>query len=163
MSKSVASGRWSVVSARGRLQTLATDHWPLATGIAVAYAVAYAINRLPPLYTAAAVAGSVVAFLLLRKPVLGAYALVLSVPVQKAVSYDAGPIEITVTQVLFVIVLAIWWAWLSVRQDRRLAFTSIGAALLLFFVATLPSLLVTTSMPQSLAELSRWLVTILAY
>ncbi|MFL5735323.1 MAG: O-antigen ligase family protein [Chloroflexia bacterium] len=141
--------------------------WPTALRLlltaVVAYAVAYAINRLPPLYTAAAVAGSGAAFLLLRKPVLGAYALVLSVPVQKAVSYDAGPIEITVTQVLFVGVLAIWWAWLSVREDRRLVLTPIAISLLLFFVATLPSLLVTTSMPQSLAELSRWLVTILAY
>jgi len=130
---------------------------------AIGAVVAFAITRLPPLYAAAAVLGPMLGFLLLRKPVWGAYALVLSVPVQKAVSYDAGPIEITVTQVLFVAVLAIWWGWLAVRQDRRLNFTPIAVGLFLYFVATLPSLLVTTSMPQSLAELSRWLVTILAY
>src|SRR3954470_5570662 len=117
----------------------------------------------PPLISTAVIAGLVVGVLLLRNPVWGAYALVLSVPVQKAVSYDAGPIEITVTQTLFVVVLGIWWAWLSVRSHRRLVLTPVATALFVFYVATFPSLFVTTSLPQSLAELSRWLVTILAH
>src|SRR3954470_4140417 len=117
----------------------------------------------PPLISTAVIAGLVVGVLLLRNPVWGAYALVLSVPVQKAVSYDAGPIEITVTQTLFVVVLGIWWAWISVRANRRVTLTPIGVTLIFYFTATLLSLMVTTSMSDSLAELSRWAVTILAY
>jgi O-antigen ligase len=125
--------------------------------------VALVAGLAPPLVSAAAIVGVAVGFLLLRKPVWGAYLLVLSVPVQKAVSYNAGPIEITVTQILFVTVLGIWWAWLSIRADRRLVLTPIAVALFFYFTAMLPSLWVTTSMPMSLAELSRWLVSILAY
>ena len=131
--------------------------------VLAALLVALVAGAAPPLISAAAIVGAATGFLLLRQPVWGAYLLVLSVPVQKAVSYDAGPIEITVTQTLFVVVLGVWWAWLSVRQDRRLVFTPIGVALLLYFTAMLPSLWVTTSLPMSLAELSRWLVAILAY
>ncbi|HYP20919.1 MAG TPA: hypothetical protein VEY08_12665, partial [Chloroflexia bacterium] len=128
-----------------------------------ALAVAGVISVAPPLLAGAALGGLVVGFLILRNPVWGAYALVLSVPVQKAVSFDAGPIEITVTQMLFVFVLGVWWAWLSLRQDRRLVLTPVAVALMLFLVATLASLWGTTSMPESLAEISRWVVTILAY
>src|SRR5439155_18187996 len=135
--------------------------WPW--GWLAALLVALIAGVAPPLISAAAIAGLVVAVLLLHNPVWGAYALVLSVPVQKAVTYNAGPVEVTVTQGLFVFVLAVWWAWLAIREERRLVLTPIAVGLLLYFVATLPSLLVTTSMPESLAELSRWLVTILAY
>jgi O-antigen ligase len=70
---------------------------------------------------------------------------------------------LTVTQVLFVFVLGVWWAWLALRKDRRLSLTPIAIALFLFLAATLASLWNTTSTPESLAEISRWLVTILAY
>ena len=120
-------------------------------------------RRLRLFITAATIVAVVGGAFLLRNPVWGAYGLVLSVPVQKLVSYEAGPVEITVTQTLFVAVLGIWWAWMSLRKDRRLVLTPIAVALLLFYVSTLASLMVTTSMPDSLAELSRWLVTILSY
>jgi len=121
------------------------------------------IGYTPPLVSGLAVLGLIVGVILLRSPVLGAYGLVLSVPVQRLVGFDAGPIEITVTQVLFVVVLGIWWAWLAVREDRPVRLTPIGAALIFFYVAILTSLSVATSLPQALAELSRWLVAILAY
>ncbi len=133
--------------------------WVWLLGFALAITIAVA----PPFITVAALVGLVVAVLILKNPVWGAYALVLSVPVQKVVSYDAGPIEITVTQTLFVFVLGVWWAWLSLRQDRRLVLTPIAVGLVFFLTATLPSLWVTTSLPESLAEISRWLVTILSY
>src|SRR5436305_1437248 len=85
--------------------------------------VVYVVSFAPILISAAAIVGLAVGILLLRSPVWGAYLLVLSVPVQKAVSYNAGPVEITVTQALFVAVLGVWWAWLAVRQDRRLVLT----------------------------------------
>ncbi|MEO6457030.1 MAG: O-antigen ligase family protein [Chloroflexia bacterium] len=128
--------------------------WPLALLLAIVAGVA------PPLYVGVGLAGVALLVLLLRKPVWGAYALVLSVPVQKAVSL---PADITVTQLLFVLVLGIWWAWLALRGDRKLVLTPIAIALFFFLTATLASLWNTTSMPESLAEVSRWLVTILAY
>src|SRR5215210_4509372 len=122
--------------------------------------VALIVGITPPLYTAAAIIGIAVTALILRNPVWGAYALVLSVPVQKAITLSGG---VTVTQVLFVFVLGVWWAWLALRRDRRMVLTPIAIALFLFLAASLASLWYTTSMLESLAEISRWLVTILAY
>ena len=102
--------------------------WPLAIVLAIVAGVA------PPLYVGVGLAGLVLLVLLLRKPVWGAYALVLSVPVQKAVSF---PADITVTQLLFVLVLGIWWAWLALRRDRNLVLTPIAIALFFFLVAHL--------------------------
>src|SRR5437867_4019267 len=96
---------------------LKTQNSKLIT-LGAALLVAIVVSVAPPVISAAAIIGIAVGMLLLRSPVWGAYLLVLSVPVQKAVSYDAGPVEITVTQTLFVVVLGIWWAWLSLRQDR---------------------------------------------
>lgn len=129
----------------------------------LALAVAVFVSVTPPLISGAIILGLVVAVLILRNPVWGAYALVLSVPVQKAVSFNAGPVEVTVTQTLFVLVLGIWWAWLSLREDRRLVITPIAVAFIFFLIGTLASLWNTTSLPESLAEISRWIVTILAY
>src|SRR4051812_12842649 len=135
--------------------------WPW--GWLLAVAVALLATFAPPLIAIGLAGGLLVAMVLVRKPVWGAYALVLSVPVQKAVSYDAGPIEITVTQTLFVFVLSVWWAWMAIRSDRRLVMTPITVTMIFYFVAMLMSLFVATSLPASLAELSRWAVTILAY
>ena len=118
------------------------------------------VGLAPPLIGAGLIAGSVLVALILRFPVWGAYALVLSVPVQKAVTLGGG---FTVTQALFALVLGVCWAWLSIREDRRLELTPIGVALIFFLVGMLPSLWHTTSLPESLAEISRWAVTILAY
>ncbi len=124
-------------------------------------ALALAVNLAPPFFVLAGILAVVVLLLLLKKPAWGAFALVLSVPVQKVVSY--GPSEITVTQMLFVVVLGIWWGWMALRGDRRLVITPVAVGLLFFLASTLPSLWATTSLSESLAEISRWLVTILAY
>jgi putative inorganic carbon (HCO3(-)) transporter len=128
--------------------------WVLALAVAVVAGLA------PPLVTAVLIISVPAAILLLKRPVWGAYALVLSVPVQQTIEL---PGNITLTQVLFVLVLSLWWAWLSLRQDRRLIITPIAATLFIFLIATLPSLWGTTSLPDSLAEISRWLVTIFSY
>lgn len=128
--------------------------WVLGIALAVIAGVA------PPLITIGLVVGTIVLVLLLKKPVWGAYALVLSVPVQDAVELPGG---ITFTQVLFVLVLGIWFAWQALRGDRRLHITGIALGLFLFLLTTLPSLWNTTSLPDSLAEISRWIVTILSY
>lgn len=131
---------------------------PLVWVIGVLLAVVAGLA--PPLVTLALIGAVVFGILLLKWPVWGAFALVLSVPVQKAVPL---PADITVTQLLFVVVLGLWWGWLAIREDRRLVFPPIAVGLVIFFVSTLASLWTTTSMPESLAELSRWMVTILSY
>ena len=128
--------------------------WIAAILIAVLVGVA------PPLVSVGALAGVAMLAVILRKPVFGAYALVLSVPVQDQVTLPAG---ITFTQVLFVLVAGIWYAWLMLRDNRRLQITPIAVTMLLFVVATVPSLSAATSIPNSLAEISRWLVTTFAY
>jgi O-antigen ligase len=85
---------------------------------------------------------------------------VLSVPVQQTVRLPGG---VTFTQLLFALVLGIWFAWMAIRADRRLVLTPIAVTLVFFLTSTLPSLWGTTSLPDSLAEIARWAVTILSY
>ncbi|HEY0072300.1 MAG TPA: O-antigen ligase family protein [Chloroflexia bacterium] len=122
--------------------------------------LAVIVGVAPPLVSGGLLAGVAVLAVILRRPVFGAYALVLSVPVQDQVTLPAG---ITFTQVLFVLVAGIWYAWTMLREDRRVLFTPISVTLLLFVVATLPSISAATSIPDSLAEVSRWLVTTFSY
>ena len=125
----------------------------------LALAVALAANLLPPLAVLGLVAGVSSLVLFLRRPVWAVYALVLSVPVQDAVT--AG--GITVTRLVFAVTLGIWWMWLTLRADRRFQLTPIGVAFIFYLTATLPSLWVTSSLPDSLTELARWGVTIVAF
>lgn len=122
--------------------------------------LAVVVGVAPPLVSGGLLAGVAVLAVILRRPVFGAYALVLSVPVQDQVTLPAG---ITVTQVLFVLVAGIWYAWTMIREDRRVLLTPIAVALLLFVMATLPSITAATSIPNSLAEISRWVVTAFSY
>src|SRR5215203_3575683 len=113
---------------------------PWALGIALAIIAGIS----PPLITVGLIVGTIVLVILLKKPLWGAYALVLSVPIQDAVEL---PGSITFTQVLFVLVLGIWFAWISLRADRRLYITGIALGLFFFVLTTLPSLWNTTSLP----------------
>ncbi|MDQ3928684.1 MAG: hypothetical protein M3328_06000, partial [Chloroflexota bacterium] len=114
------------------------------------------VGILPPLVSGGILAGVAVTAVILRRPVFGAYALVLSVPVQDQVPLPGG---ITVTQIMFVLVVGIWYAWTMLREERRVRVTPIAVAMLLFIVSTIPSISGATSIPDSLAEISRWLVT----
>ncbi|HYO49384.1 MAG TPA: O-antigen ligase family protein [Chloroflexia bacterium] len=125
----------------------------------LALVVALAVNLLPPWVVPVAVIGIAGLVLFLRRPVWAVYALVLSVPVQDVVTVG----DITVTRVVFVVTLVIWWMWLALRDDRRFHVTPIGVALIFFWIATLPSLWATSSLSDSLTELARWGVTIVAF
>lgn len=114
----------------------------------------------PPLVSGGLLAGVAVMSVILRRPVFGAYALVLSVPVQDQVPLPGG---ITVTQVMFVLVAGVWYAWTMIREERRVLFTPIAVVLLLFVVSIVPSISAATSIPDSLAEISRWVVTAFSY
>jgi O-antigen ligase len=126
----------------------------------VALALAVLAGAAPPLVSLGVVVGAAALFVLLKWPVWGAYGLVLSVPVQQTVRLPGG---VTFTQLLFALVLGIWFAWMALRGDRRLVLTPIAVTLIFFLTATLPSLWGTTSLPDSLAEIARWAVTILSY
>jgi len=128
--------------------------WALGVGLALVAGLA------PPLVTVVLVLALVSGAIFLKNPLWGAFAVILSVPVQDTITLPGG---ITVTQVVFVFVLGLWWAWMSLRQDRRVVLTPIAVTLFLFLALALPSLWGTTSMADSLAELSRWLVTIFSY
>ncbi len=122
--------------------------------------LAVMVGILPPLVSGGILAGVAVTAVILRRPVFGAYALVLSVPVQDQVPLPGG---ITVTQIMFVLVVGIWYAWTMLREERRVRVTPIAVAMLLFIVSTIPSISGATSIPDSLAEISRWLVTAFSY
>ncbi|HYP19702.1 MAG TPA: hypothetical protein VEY08_06465, partial [Chloroflexia bacterium] len=139
---------------------LSTQNFPPYILWLGAVLLAVVVGVAPPLVSGGLLAGVAVLAVILRRPVFGAYALVLSVPVQDQVTLPAG---ITVTQVLFVLVAGIWYAWTMIREDRRVLLTPIAVALLLFVIATMPSLSAATSIPNSLAEISRWVVTAFSY
>jgi O-antigen ligase len=130
--------------------------WVWVLGVTLAAVAGLA----PPLVTVVLVLALVAGVIFLKNPLWGAFAIILSVPVQDTITLPGG---ITITQVVFVFVLGLWWAWMSLRQDRRLVLTPIAVTLFLFLALVLPSLWGTTSMADSLAEISRWLVTIFAY
>ncbi|MDQ3706367.1 MAG: O-antigen ligase family protein [Chloroflexota bacterium] len=124
-----------------------------------ALVVALAVNLLPPLVVLGVVAGVVGLVLFLRRPVWAVYALVLSVPAQDVVTVGS----ITATRVVFVVTLGIWWMWLALRDDRRFQLTPIGVAVIFYLIATLPSLGAASSISESLTELGRWGVTLVAF
>jgi O-antigen ligase len=143
-------------SGRSLIETIRGLPWVWAAAVGVAALAGLA----PPLVPLGVIAGTAFGILLFKRPVWGAYALVLSVPVQDVVKLPGG---INVTQAVFVLVLGVCWMWIALRENRRIVLTPIAATLFIFFVTTLPSLWGTTSLPESLAELSRWLVTIFSY
>ncbi|HEX8600120.1 MAG TPA: O-antigen ligase family protein [Chloroflexia bacterium] len=146
---------------RDVLLQLITDNPKFRTASAglFALAVALAVNLLPPLVVLGVVAGVVGIVLFLRWPVWAVYALVLSVPVQDVVTVGS----ITATRVAFVVTLVVWWMWLALRDDRRFQLTPIGVASIFFLIATLPSLGAAASLSESLTELGRWGVTLVAF
>ncbi|HEX8597499.1 MAG TPA: O-antigen ligase family protein [Chloroflexia bacterium] len=122
--------------------------------------LAVMVGVVPPLVSVGILVGVAVTAVILRRPVFGAYALVLSVPVQDRVPL---PASLTVTQILFALVAGIWYAWTMLRENRRVLVTPIAIAMLLFIVAIVPSISGATSIPDSLAEISRWVVTAFSY
>jgi len=143
------------------LVQLITDNPKLRTASVglLALVVALAVNLLPPWLVPGVVIGLFAIVLFLRRPVWAVYALVLSVPVQDVVT--AG--GLTVTRVAFAVALVVWWMWLALRDDRRFQLTPIGVAFIFFLTATLPSMWVASSLSDSLTELARWVVTIVAF
>jgi O-antigen ligase len=96
--------------------------------------------------------------LLLRRPVLGVYAVVLSVPVQKVVTLGS----LTITQVLMGLMLAVWIAFV-LRARQPVLIPPVAVALGLYLTAMWASLTVAQSLGDALGEISRWVVVVAAY
>ncbi|HEX8227867.1 MAG TPA: O-antigen ligase family protein [Chloroflexia bacterium] len=147
------------LSAKSSNEAWGLNFRPYLIGLG-AVLLAVMVGVAPLLVSVGILTGVAVAAVILRRPVFGAYALVLSVPVQDQVPL---PASITVTQILFVLVAGIWYAWTMLRDNRRVLVTPIAVAMLLFIVAIVPSIAGATSIPDSLAEISRWVVTAFSY
>src|SRR5262245_11592559 len=87
-----------------------TPAWSLA--LAAAVGAAMWLMPLPPYVVPALLCGILGLGLMLRWPVLGVYALILSVPAQKLVTLGG----LTITQILIAVVLLIWWAGVMMRR-----------------------------------------------
>ncbi|MGI8589250.1 MAG: O-antigen ligase family protein [Chloroflexia bacterium] len=105
---------------------------------------------------AALIAGGV---LVLRHPAWGVYALILSVPLQREITI-AG--KFTATQAVTAGLLLAWVCWIAVGR-RKLFVPPFAVALAAYLTVMLASLIVATSLSDGAAEVSRWLVVLLAY
>jgi O-antigen ligase len=97
--------------------------------------------------------------LVLKRPVWGVYALVLSVPVQRELSI-AG--RATATQAIMAGLLFVWWAWMALGQ-RKIRLPAFALALAAYLLVLVVSLAVATSLGPGLAEIARWTVVLLSY
>ena len=131
----------------------------------VALLYAAAILNMPPLLSAALVLGSVFFVLTLRRPILGLYLMVLSVPGQDLTSATVGTNRVTLTQMAVLLTLVAWLTH-SIIYKKRLVPRPTPILLpffLVFIGVQVLSLLVATSTADGLNEISRWLITFFAY
>ena len=119
-----------------------------------------ALCFMPFNFAVGAIAGLFGGVLLIARPRVAFYLLVLSVPIQDAVSVGGS---ITVTQLTFVATVGAWLLWRMANREQVTLKTPIMGAYLLFLAAISVSVFSTHSLLLSLAEISRWSVTILAY
>ncbi|PZR98679.1 MAG: hypothetical protein DLM69_08385 [Candidatus Chloroheliales bacterium] len=109
------------------------------------------------------VIGLLGAALLIVRPRLAFYLLVLSVPVQDVITVPLGVIDTTITQITFTGTIAAWLLWRLANNRQTTTVTPITFGFLVFLWCISASLLTTHSMPDSLAEIARWTVTFLVY
>jgi O-antigen ligase len=133
-----------------------TPAWSLA--LAAAVGAAMWLTPLPPVVVPALLCGVIGLGLMLRWPVLGVYALILSVPVQKLVTLGG----LTVTQILIGVVLLVWWAGIMVRRSP-IVVPPLAWGLILYLLAMAVSLLEAKSLGDGIAEMYRWVVVLAAY
>jgi O-antigen ligase len=125
----------------------------------VAVGIAALAALLPPAVGVGLVVLLVGGLLVLRHPVWAVYALILSVPVQRE-ALIAG--RVTATQAIMVGTLAAWWAWTAVQQ-RAIRIPPFAVALAVYIGVMIVSLSVATNLSDAGAEISRWIVVLLAY
>lgn len=126
---------------------------------------AAAILTQSPIVSAAIVIGSVVFVLALRWPVIGLYLMILSVPGQDTTSVSLGSSHVTLTQ-LTILLTIVTWLTHSIIYRKPLVPRPTPLLMPFFLVLVgvmIASMLVATSINASLAEISRWLITIFAY
>lgn len=109
------------------------------------------------------VIGLLGAILLIVRPRLSFYLLVISVPIQDIITVPLGVIDTTITQITFTGTIVAWLLWRLANNRQTTIVTPITFGFLVFLWCISASLLTTHSLPDSLAEISRWVVTFLVY
>lgn len=103
------------------------------------------------------------ATLLIARPRLAFYLLVISVPIQDVITVPLGVIDTTITQITFTGTIVAWVLWRLANRRQMTVTTPVTFGFLVFLFCISCSLLTTHSMSDSLAEISRWVVTFLVY
>lgn len=140
---------------------------PALLALALVAVTALALIALPPSLGAALVAGAVVTAIVVIRPVLAFYLLLLSIPAQ-----DVGARgELTLTNLLFALTVAAWIvrrtgaprerAGDRARQTGR--WGAIGPAFALFVGALALSLIVVRELMPGIAALFQWAKALIAY
>lgn len=138
---------------------------PAIAGAILTPLFAWLILTQAPFVTLALVLGLVAFVLVSRQPTLGLYLMVLSIPAQDKLGVSFGTTRITLTQVAVLLTLAGWF--LNRTAYKKPLVKQPTPPLLPFFLiyigTQVVSLLVATSLPDGLAEISRWCITLFAY
>lgn len=117
-----------------------------------------------PFVALAAALGLVGFVLVTRRPELGLYFMVLSVPVQDKVILPVGG-RLTLTQAAVILTLVAWYANRTAYKKPlvRRPLPPLLPFFLIYIAVQIASLTVATSVSDGLAEISRWLITFFAY
>lgn len=138
---------------------------PLTLGLILTPLFGWLILTQPPIVALAVVLGLAGFVVISRKPELGLYLMILSVPGQDKLSASFGGSRITLTQAAVLLTLAAWFVNRTTYKKPlvRRPVAPLLPFFLLYICAQVASLLVASSLPDALAEISRWGITFFAY
>lgn len=138
---------------------------PIVAGIVLTPLFAWLVLTQPPQVVLGVVLGLGAFVIISRKPELGLYFMILAVPAQDKLSVSLGGARLTLVQAAVLVTLAGWF--LNRTTYKKPLVRRPAAPLLPFFLlyiaAQVASLLVATSLPDALSEISRWGITFFAY
>ncbi len=138
---------------------------PLITGSALIPLFGWLILTQAPFLVIALALGILTFILVSQKPEWGLYLMVLSIPLQEKISVSFGSQRLTVTQAVVLLSTAAWFANRAAKKSPlvRQPTPPLLPFFLLYIFAQLISLQVANNFSDSLAEISRWIITLLAY
>jgi O-antigen ligase len=133
-------------------------------------AVAFALALLSPSYGLVALFGALLVGAILRRPLLGLYLLIPSVPVQSLHSFKLGPFPASSTELLVAVTLTAWLLQVIVTRRHTFAPMPLLPPLLLFLTGITLSFLSIISAPPDqgslvwgFKELVKWVELLVVY
>jgi O-antigen ligase len=163
LSQAFGAGRRSSWRLPGR-PGLVRDIAVLVAGLILAGIVTYlAVYTQNPKMALALLGGVLIGTLILIRPVIGLYLLILSVPIQDAGALSVGSTTLTATKVIVILALAAWLVRrLAVRDEQPLR-APLAIPFVLLLLAMTMSLFAARSTGAALSELLRWVEAFLTY